>query len=228
MSFPRAKTVIVHGYLTGFRVEVETLYGEPGLTNPFGLSPGELAKRQVEVLDILDMSRGHALFDASAARPSGSPPLAAGWQGRAAAQGTPLLCVYRLSRISCPLFGLQTAIESNVMSQQREVFGLFGAVAYVTQHAWRGLDMEAIARKEKEVALAVAQRLAGALGKRSVQPLKEAGYGRVREERASSSPSSTGRPDTPSSTHAQDTASLKEESDWRREKGSAPIAASPQ
>ncbi len=122
--------------------------------NVFELSSKELKKREVELLDICTSKYAEYKVVNKAEDPSlvGSAkakrePLAADWLKKY--QG-PVMCCYKLVRIRCKIFGLQTKAESYLVTMERDVFLRVHRLVFCWLEDWFDLSLEQVLEAEKK------------------------------------------------------------------------------
>lgn len=171
-AYPHCTTTLVNGYLdhARFRIVVETLHvdGDAELDNALSLAPDELARRRVEYVDVRSAAAhapGHKDYKAAedvtrfTSAATGRGPLVGDrWWARLAPP-TPLMCAYKLVRADFKYFGLQGAVESIVLSSQRELFAASHARAVCSMDEWLPLSMADVRRLEEETAAKAAAAL---------------------------------------------------------------------
>ena len=152
------RTVITNpGYMKeNFMLKLETfcIDNDRGETeNAHELTPEQLAKRKVVYIDIANdaLPSADAQWNPKKVRceKAGRGPLGGEWKKHVA----PVMTVYKLITAEFKWFGLQTMVESFIMSKELELFTRFHRQIYCWMEKWFGMtleDIRALEDKTKE------------------------------------------------------------------------------
>jgi len=150
-AYPYCRTVITNpGYMKDNAfIKIETMHAQDAGTqeNAHNLPPNLLEKRKVVFIDIAN----NAVIKAGDYKPDEDPskfqsvstgrgPLTEEWQRRV----SPLMCAYKLVTAEFKWFGLQSKVESFIMTQERRLFTNFHRQVFCWIDRWHGMTMEDI------------------------------------------------------------------------------------
>jgi len=154
-AYPYCKTVLTSPFMQDkFKFIIETRHvadrGES--ENVHNLPEKELKKREVEIIDITaeapekdykpdeDPTKFHS-------EKTGRGPLEPGWIEKA----DPVMCAYKLVTVEFKWWGLQTRVESFMMSMETNIFLKFHKQVFCWLDEWHGMSMEEIRVYEDEL-----------------------------------------------------------------------------
>lgn len=165
--YPYCLTVLTNGYLDKekFRISVESVHlPDNGTTeNALNMTPAELKKRTVEVLDITTLDPAEAEYKAEydptkfLSKKTGRGKLTAGWEKTA----KPVMTCYKRVDANFKYWPMQGTVEGNITAKNRKLYRQTLAQAFCLIDEWHGMTMKDIRRLEAESKV----RLAKALGK---------------------------------------------------------------
>ena len=166
-AYPYCKTVLTNpGYMKqGFQIKLESYhYPDRGQSdNIHELSPAQLSKREVIVMDIADtVPQGDydANFDPTTyvSKKTGRGPLknmpGQKWQHSV----NPVMTCYKLITIEFKWLGLQGQMEAFIMRQQRRLLVNFHRQVFCWTDEWYGMTIEDIRRLEEETKAELEQK----------------------------------------------------------------------
>ncbi|PIK53811.1 phosphatidylinositol transfer protein/retinal degeneration b protein, partial [Apostichopus japonicus] len=151
-AYPYCKTVITNPYMKdNFKIILETWHkpGKPEIENVHDLTPEQLAKVEVDLVDIYenpDRSHYNEEYDPRLARSekSGRGPLTEGWMKTA----DPIMCAYKMVTVEFKWWGLQKRVENLIMKNERILFHNFHRQVFSTLDEYFNLNMEDIRELE--------------------------------------------------------------------------------
>jgi len=157
--YPSVKTVLTNDYFkNNFRIQLDTVTLPAQLggicdENAHNLTPEQLAKREIIVIDIAEPvsqsdyteSEDPMLFKSLK---SGRGPLTLDWIKRQ----QPLICVHKLATIEFKVFGLQTKVENYIKNMYTQMFKKFHRQVFCFMDNWHGLKLSDIRQIEENLA----------------------------------------------------------------------------
>ncbi|KAI5322216.1 PREDICTED: phosphatidylinositol transfer [Prunus dulcis] len=156
-AYPRCKTVIKCPYFTKFQLTIETVHrADNGQSdNVHGLSKGQLATRDVEIVDIASSARDYWSYVVSSSNTdlskftsakTGRGPLLEGWQDKS----KPVMTAYKLVTIDAPYWGFGYRIENALLLGERALFLESHRNCFAWIDEWFGLTVEQIRELEQQ------------------------------------------------------------------------------
>lgn len=156
--YPVVKTVLTNQYFkTNGRIELDTITREcpNGIAeeNVHNLTPEQLAKREVIVVDISDpISQSDYKEDEDPAifrsKKTDRGPLA---RGEWISKQRPLICCYKLVFVEFKVFGLQTKAESYLKNMYKQLFTVFHRQVFCWIDKWYGLGVNEVRQIEQDL-----------------------------------------------------------------------------
>lgn len=154
-AFPYIKTTITNpDYMKdGFHLIIESMHIADDLgqqENALGLTPEQLAKREVVHIDIVnDPIEGRDYkpeWDPKLVRSekANRGPLQPNWKETS----RPIMCAYKLVTCEFKWWGLQSKVESMIMKAERRIFTSFHRQIFCWLDEWYGLTLEDIRQIE--------------------------------------------------------------------------------
>lgn len=154
-AYPYCKTVLTSPFMEDkFKFIIETRHcaDRGDSENVHNLPEKELKKREVEIIDITtpaaekdykedeDPTKFHS-------EKTGRGPLEKGWIEDA----DPVMCAYKLVTVEFKWWGLQSRVESFMMSMETNIFLKFHKQVFCWLDEWHGMSMEAVREYEDEL-----------------------------------------------------------------------------
>ncbi|KAL6276022.1 hypothetical protein ACE6H2_019623 [Prunus campanulata] len=144
-------------YFTKFQLTIETVHrADNGQSdNVHGLSKGQLATRDVEIVDIASSARDYWSYVVSSSNTdlskftsakTGRGPLLDGWQDKL----KPVMTAYKLVTIDAPYWGFGYRIEHALLLGERALFLESHRNCFAWIDEWFGLTMEQIRELEQQ------------------------------------------------------------------------------
>eukprot|EP00899_Mesostigma_viride_P010568 jgi/Mesvir1/19512/Mv16609-RA.2 len=148
-AYPRLRTTITTPLFQHLRIEILSnhLPGDGhGVENALGLDESELAVRTVDFVDLAVDKVGKSDYRPEldpclvSSKLTGRGPLAPGWQ----ASSSPIMCAYKLVKVTADYWGVGPKVEKFVLSSMRELFLITHGNAVCMLDEWIGLTSDQI------------------------------------------------------------------------------------
>jgi len=164
-AYPYCRTVITNpGYMKdNAYIKIETLHAQDAGTNEnaHNLPKNLLDKRKVVIIDIANDSVKASDYKADEdpakfhSERTGRGPLTGDWRSNT----TPIMCAYKLVTCEFKWFGLQSKVESFIMTAERRLFTNFHRQVFCWLDKWHGMTMADIRALEDKTKSELDQQL---------------------------------------------------------------------
>lgn len=164
--YPTVKTVLTNEYFkSNFRIELDTVTRElvngQFEHNVHNLTPEQLEKREVIVIDITDPvpeneykeDEDPTLFRS---KKTGRGPLV---RGEWFKSQTPMICCYKLVFAEIKVFGIQSKAESYLKNMYKKLFTTFHRQIFCWLDKWYGLSLEEVRKIEHDLAKLLVKKI---------------------------------------------------------------------
>jgi len=153
-AYPYCKTVLTSPFMEDkFKFIIETRHcaDRGDQENVHNLPEKELAKREVEIIDITSPLEKDYKEDEDPtlfhSEKTDRGPLAEGWIEKA----DPVMCAYKLVTVEFKWWGLQTRVENFMMSMETNILLRFHRQVFCWIDEWHGMNMEEVRKFEDEL-----------------------------------------------------------------------------
>ena len=169
-GFPYCKTVLTNpGYMKEhftFNVTTKHVENDRGaLENVHGLTPGQLAEREVIIIDLVNEPHHYGYKESEDPAKFQSKTTGRGMLGADYIKThEPIVCAYKLVMVEFKWWGLQTRVENFIGNFQRKLFTRFHRQMYVWMDDWIHKSLEDMRQLEEEIKVKlVEQRATGGI-----------------------------------------------------------------
>ncbi|XP_012272585.1 cytoplasmic phosphatidylinositol transfer protein 1 [Orussus abietinus] len=150
--YPLTMTEYTCSFIPKFQISIKTRYenNNGNMENCLGLSPVELAQREVDFIDIAydEISAKHYKEEEDPkffqSKVTGRGPLVEGWRDTV----QPIMCSYKLVHASFEVWGMQTRVEDYIHRCIRDILLLGHRQAFAWIDEWYGMTLEDVRQYE--------------------------------------------------------------------------------